>query len=73
MKIQCDRCKEIYDKIEDTTITCNKIEMGENFEYHICSKCKKDVLKMINEYGNSQMIQPDAEGQVKIIKGNEKQ
>lgn len=47
MKIQCDRCKKIYDEEEDTVIRFNVLMRGYPSEYHICPECRELLKKFI--------------------------
>jgi len=49
MKIQCDRCKEIYDESVDVEIKYNVDEMGLENEFHICSGCGEQLRNFMKE------------------------
>ena len=50
MRIECDMCGAIYDKERDTTVTPSIVEVGMNYEYHLCPKCGGIIINMIKHH-----------------------
>lgn len=57
MKIQCDRCKRIYDSIEDTVVKSDKIgypitnytQASEGIDLHLCPLCRILLYDFVHE------------------------
>ena len=50
MKIQCDRCKKIYDSKFDTKIEYLNWGVGEDNNYHLCPECSKETRDWVKNW-----------------------
>ena len=55
MRIECDACKKIYERLQDTFITSEMYTLGVKAEYHLCPDCSLFIRNVI-ENRNSNLI-----------------